>query len=115
MAGTGANPPIATYAVPANDSSWLPTGDANNVLSWDGVVQAPDLCRGHPMDNKVGAVFTATVSQNPPTGSLVDWRFKYRDPNAKGKGNVNCLDTSDPRRSDAATCGASWSQTFRDP
>ena len=78
-------------------------------------MQAPDLCQGHPMDNKIGAVFTATVSQNPPTGSLVDWRFKYRDANAKGKGNVNCLDTSDPRRNDAATCGASWSQTFRDP
>src|SRR5882724_3542868 len=67
------------------------------------------------MANDTGAIFSATVSQNPPTGSLVDWRFKYRDPNAKGKGNVNCTDASDPRRNQADVCGASWSETVRDP
>jgi SdrD B-like protein len=104
-----------TYSVPTGNTNWLPTGDANSVLSWMGSTQAPDLCSGNPMDNAKGAVFTATVSQNPPTGSLVDFRFKYRDPNAKGKGNVNCLDTSDPRRNKADVCGASWSQTVTDP
>jgi hypothetical protein len=103
------------YSVPANNTNWLPTGDANSILSWDGAVQAPDGCSGNVMANHTGAIFTTTVSQNPPTGSLVDWRFKYRDPNAKGKGNVNCTDSSDPRRNDAATCGASWSETVRDP
>jgi len=44
-------------------------------------------------------------------GSLVDFRFKYRDPNAKG----NWLDTSDPRRAKADVCGASWSETVLDP
>ncbi len=67
------------------------------------------------MDNSKGAIFEATVLQNPDTGSLLNWRFKYRDPNAKGKGNVNCLDTSDPRRNKADVCGASWSETVRDP
>jgi hypothetical protein len=107
--------PATTYSVPANNTDWLPTGDANSVLSWMGSAQAPNLCNGFPMDNARGAVFTSTVSQNPATGSLVDFRFKYRDPNAKGKGNVNCLDTSDPRRAKADVCGASWSGTITDP
>ena len=67
------------------------------------------------MDNSKGAIWKATIAQNPETGSLVNWRFKYRDPNAKGKGNVNCLDLSDPRRNKADVCGASWSQTVKDP
>ncbi len=104
-----------TYAVPAGYTGWLPTGDANNVLSWMGSVQAPDICSGKRMDDVNGAVYVATVAQNPPTGTLADFRFKYRDPNAKGKGNVNCLDTSDPRRAKADVCGASWSATVRDP
>jgi hypothetical protein len=103
------------YSIAANNTQWLPTGDANSVLSWQGSALAPDLCGGNPMDNRKGAVFTATVAQNPPSGSLVDFRFKYRDPAAKGKGNVNCLDTTDPRRDRADVCGASWSQTVRDP
>jgi hypothetical protein len=104
-----------SYSVPANNTQWQPTGDANSVLSWAGSGQAPDGCGGHIMDNSVGAIWNSNISQSPDTGQLLHWRFKYRDPNAKGKGNVNCLDTSDPRRNDAATCGASWSQTVRDP
>ena len=104
------------YDVPANNRDWQPTGDANSVLSWAGSGQAPAGCGpGNVMDNSKGAIFEATVSQNPDTGSLLNWRFKYRDPNAKGKGNVNCLDTSDPRRNKADVCGASWSETVRDP
>jgi len=78
-------------------------------------VQTPDLCGGFPMDNAKGGVFTATVSQNPASGSLVDFRFKYRNPAAKGKVDTNCTDPNAPKRDDAATCGASWSQTVRDP
>jgi hypothetical protein len=104
-----------TFAIPAGNTDWLPTGDANSVLSWMGSAQAPNVCNGFPMDNARGAVYKATVLQSPPTGSLVDFRFKYRDPNAKGKGNVNCLDTSDPRRAKADVCGASWSGTVTDP
>ncbi len=104
------------YNVPAHNTDWQPTGDANNVLSWAGSGLAPTGCGpGNAMDNSKGAIFEATVSQNPDTGSLLNWRFKYRDPNAKGKGNVNCLDTSDPRRNRADVCGASWSETVRDP
>jgi len=104
-----------TYNVPAGNTNWLPTGDANSILSWMGAVQTPDLCGGFPMDNAKGAVFTATVAQNPPSGSLVNFRFKYRNPAAKGKVDTNCTDASEPKRNDAATCGASWSETVRDP
>jgi hypothetical protein len=47
--------------------------------------------------------------------TLLYWRFKYRDPNAKGKGNVNCLDTSEPRRAKVDVRGASRSQTITEP
>lgn len=104
-----------TYNISAEDTSNHPTNNANSILSWEGAVQAPaTLCGGQIGRNQTGAVFHTTVTQNPHVG-LVDWQFKYRDPNAKGKGNVNCTDASDPRRNDAATCGASWSQTVRDP
>jgi uncharacterized repeat protein (TIGR01451 family) len=108
------------YAIPASTKAtdWLVTGDANNVWSWQGAVQAPaTLCGGggNKLDASKGAVFTATVLQTPQTNSLVDFRFKFRDPAAKGKPNTNCLDTSDPNRSKADVCGASWSGTKRDP
>jgi hypothetical protein len=104
------------YAVPAGNTDWLPTGDANSVLSWQGSVIASGVCGGiGKLNASRGAVFTATVSQDPPTGSLVAFRFKYRDPAAKGKPNTNCLDTSDPNRARADVCGASWSGTKTDP
>jgi hypothetical protein len=103
-----------TLNIPANDTNWHQTGDQNNILSWEGAVKAPDLCGGNRMRNQIGATFTATVSQNPQV-SLVDWRFHYRDPAAKGKPNTNCTDASDPNRNRADVCGASWSQTLRDP
>jgi hypothetical protein len=103
------NPCIAT--------DWLPTGDANSVLSWQGSVRvgvtSPAICGGvGKLDASKGAVFTATVSASPPQpGATVTFRFKYRDPAAKGKPNTNCLDTSDPNRNRADVCGASWSAT----
>ena len=100
-----------TYNIPAGNTEWLPTGDQTSVLSWMGSAQAPNLCGASPMDNAKGAVFKSTVFPDPPSGSLVDFRFKYRDPNAKG----NWLDTSDPRRAKADVCGASWSETVLDP
>jgi hypothetical protein len=55
-----------------------------------------------------GASFTADL-QSTGTND-VHFRFHYRDPNAKGKGNVNC---SDPNQNtgDSSVCGASWSAT----
>ncbi len=59
-------------------------------------------------------ILNATVTQNPHV-DLVDWQFPYRDPAAKGKPNTDCTNASDPNRNRADVCGASWSQTFRDP
>jgi hypothetical protein len=104
-----------TFNIPAGNTNNFATNNQNSILAWEGAVQAPaTLCGGAVGRNQVGAVFNASVTQNPHAG-LVDWQFHYRDPNAKGKGNVNCTDANDPKRSDAATCGASWSQTVRDP
>jgi len=83
-------------------------------LSWQGSVRvgvnSPAICGGTgKLNASKGAVYTATVAQNPPTGSLVAFRFKFRDPAAKGKPNTNCLDTSDPTgpgRRSAARPGA---------
>jgi hypothetical protein len=106
--------PNATYNVPANNTNNFPTGDANSVLSWEGSIQAPGLCGGNPMANQSGAIFSSTSNATPEDSPA--FQFKYRDPNAKGgtKGNVNCADPNwvpIADRNDAATCGASWSQT----
>jgi uncharacterized repeat protein (TIGR01451 family) len=120
-------PPMLINAVAGAD--WLPTGDANSVLSWQGAVLlggtpvnppagavgAPAICGGVGVLNAShGAVFNATIS-GVPTGGHVTFRFKYRDPFAKGKPNTDCLDTSDPNRARADVCGASWSETKTDP
>jgi uncharacterized repeat protein (TIGR01451 family) len=102
-----------TYNVTAG-SNWIPTGDQNSVLSWQGSVIA-SVCGGvGQLNASKGAVFTSTVSGTPPGGKTT-FRFKFRDPAAKGKPNTNCLDTSDPNRAKADVCGASWSQTVTDP
>ncbi len=74
------NLPNATYTDSANNNNWSPTGDQNSVLSWEGAVQAPDLCGGKPMANQSGAIYNATTN----TQGGANFRFKYRDPNAKG-------------------------------
>jgi uncharacterized repeat protein (TIGR01451 family) len=98
-------------------SDWKPTGDANSVLSWQGSIVAPaTLCGGNgaKLDASKGATFSTTIF-GAPAGGNVTFRFKFRDPAAKGKPNTNCLDTSDPNRAKADVCGASWSATKTDP
>jgi len=108
--------PLGTIGYSAvNGADWLPTGDANSVLSWQGAVKAQaNLCGGGKLDASKGAVFNATVT-GVPAGKAITFRFKYRDPAAKGKPNTDCLDTSDPNRAKADVCGASWSATKTDP
>ena len=104
-----------TFNIAAGDTTNHASGDQNSILVWEGAVQAPaGLCGGAGGRNQRGAVFSATVSQNPPAG-LVDWQFHYRDPAAKGKPNTDCTNANDPNRNRADVCGASWSQTVRDP
>jgi hypothetical protein len=108
---------VKLRATDLSGSDWLPTGDANSVLSWQGSIIAPNtLCGGggNQLDGSKGAVFNATIS-GAPAGGKVTFRFKFRDPAAKGKPNTNCLNTSDPNRAKADVCGASWSETKTDP
>jgi hypothetical protein len=105
-----------TFSVPKGQTDWLPTGDQNNILSWQGALQVPvNVCGGGSkvfLDGSKGAVFNATISASPnQTGAMTNWRFHYRDPAAKGKGNVNCTDATNPKRNNSDVCGASWSGT----
>ncbi len=98
------------YSDPTNFTDWLPTGDQQVPASYQGAVQAPDLCGGGAMyDTNSGATFSADLQST--TSSAVTVRFHYRDPAAKAKGNHNCADPNDPAAGDAATCGASWSSS----
>ena len=98
------------YSDAQNFSDWLPTGNQQIPASFEGAVQAPDLCGGRAMfDTSSGATFTADLQST--TTSAVTVRFHYRDPAAKGKGNHNCADPADPLAGDSATCGASWSSS----
>ena len=45
--------------VPANNTDWLPIGDANRILSSMGAVHTPDPCGGYAMRNAIGATFLA--------------------------------------------------------
>jgi hypothetical protein len=129
--GTGTvTVPLAAKQINASSGAdWLPTGDQNSVLSWEGAVLVggtpvnppagavggPAICGGTgQLDASHGAVYNATVS-GVPAGGHVTFRFKYRDPFAKGKSNTDCLDTTDPNRAKADVCGASWSETKTDP
>ncbi|MFO1429993.1 MAG: SdrD B-like domain-containing protein [Candidatus Competibacteraceae bacterium] len=103
-----------TYNV-TSGSDWVPTGDQNSVLSWQGSIKASAVCGGiGQLDASRGATFTTNII-GAPTGGNTTFRFKYRDPAAKGKPNTNCLDTTDPNRNKADVCGASWSATKTDP
>jgi hypothetical protein len=96
------------YTIPANDSGWYPSGDENDPLVYQGAVQAPaGLCGGTGQLNGSGGATISGDLQSTVTTAQVHVRFHYRDPNAKGKGNVNCSSGSYA----ADVCGASWSGT----
>jgi hypothetical protein len=99
--------------IPANSQDWFLTGDQNNILSFMGAVQAPNLCAGGLMYNSSGATFDGFVSGTQTVG-VITFQFHYRIPAAKGQPNTNCTDANDPNRNSATICGASWSPT-KDP
>jgi hypothetical protein len=105
---------IAPFTIPANSTAKYLTADQNNILSWMGAVQSPDLCGGQLMYNSEGANFNVNVNSSAHTG-VINFQWHYRIPAAKGKGTpivgTNCTDASDPNRDRADVCGASWSAT----
>jgi hypothetical protein len=100
--------PSTGYVVPANNSQWFPTGDQSSTESYQGSVAASGLCggTGSLSVRAGGATFTADVHSTDSADSI-SVRFHFRDPNAKGKGNIDCR-LSSPSK---AICGAGWSAT----
>jgi len=97
------------YSDPPNSSAWYPSGPLgqDDPASYQGSVTAR-VCGGSGTLNALaGSVFSAEVEADQ-TAAPIHIRFHYRDPNAKGKGNVDCQTTSSPP---ASVCGASWSIT----
>lgn len=111
------------YNVPANFNNNVPmdlkndgttvNGSEASYGSYQGAVQAPDLCNGGGMNASGGAIFyAATVQWSVAPVSTLSLQFHYRDPAGKGKGNVNCASSTDnPDPGNAAVCGSSWSGT----
>lgn len=97
------------YTDPLNSSAWFPSGPLgqDDPATYQGSVTAL-VCGGiGTLNASAGAVFTAEV-QASHTAAPVHIRFHYRDPNAKGQGNVNCQTATN---APASVCGASWSGT----
>jgi hypothetical protein len=107
----GLTKPGQSYAVAAGYTGWTPPDPQQQVGVFMGSAQAPDLCGGAIMKSQVGATFQAVFAQSPQVG-VTTVQFHYRDPNAKGQGNINCADPTVNNGSlGAAVCGASWSPT----
>jgi len=97
------------YSDPLNSSAWYPSGPLgqDDPATYEGSVTAI-VCGGSgTLNASAGAVFSAQLEADH-TVAPVHVRFHYRDPNAKGQGNVNCQTASSPP---ASVCGASWSGT----
>lgn len=99
------------YHDPQGSSSWYPSGDQDSAASYQGSTTAGSLCGGGATMHNTQATFTAVVSATTPVNKI-NFRFHYRVPDAKGKGNVDCSSTAaNPDPGNAAVCGASWSGT----
>ena len=100
--------PAGGWVVPANSGQNIPTNDEASPLSFEGSTVAK-VCGGTgTLDASSGATFSATVKATAPNS--IQMKFHYRDPNAKGKGNVDCSAPSSAGLG-ADVCGASWSGT----
>jgi hypothetical protein len=91
---------------------WVPTGNQSSVLVYQGAIQVPDLCSGGKVSLAKGGSFTADVQSSDTTHSI-SLQWHYRDPNAKGQGNIDCASTSPGNNTTAGVgaCSASWSAT----
>jgi hypothetical protein len=100
--------PAGGWVVPANSHENVPTGDEKAPKGFEGSTVA-HVCGGSgTLDASSGATFSATVKATAPNSLQI--KFHYRDPNAKGKGNVDCSAASSEGLG-ADVCGASWSST----
>jgi hypothetical protein len=101
---------------PAGSSRWYPTNTANesDPSAFQGSVVVPAICGvGKAMysaSQTGGATLTGTLQSTASYTTNV--QFHYRDPNALGRGNIDCSNKNqNPSPGSPAACGASWSAT----
>jgi hypothetical protein len=94
------------WTVAAGNTSYVPWSDQGAPASYQGSVQAPDLCGGKTMYS-TSATFAADARATD-TNDPISVQFHYRVPAAKGQGNVNCADGVQHA---ASVCGAGVSST----
>jgi hypothetical protein len=70
--------PDSTFQVPANNSSWYPSGDQSSALTYQGSTGPLDRCNGSVMRDQQGARFGATFRSSDTVDS-VHVRFHYVD------------------------------------
>jgi hypothetical protein len=67
-----------TYAVPASNGSWFPSGDQHSPLVYQGAIAVPDACGGGTISLGAGGTFTAQLfSDVPVPGNGVHVRWHY--------------------------------------
>lgn len=94
-----------------NYTPWL-TQNSTSPLSYQGAVQAPDLCSGGAMYSSSfsgGASFSANVESIDPSPVSID--FHYAVPAGAGQTNTDCYSASSPGATDPTVCGTPLSTT----
>lgn len=99
---------MATGPYTPNGTSWAPwlTVDSTSPLSYQGAVQAPDLCSGGTMYSNnfsTGASFSANVESL--SASPVTVQFHYAVPAGDAQTNTDCYDASSPGATTSSICG----------
>ena len=85
---------------------------STNPLSYQGAVQAPNLCNGAPMysESQVGgATFSANVTSTD--SSTVNVEFHYAVPAGANQTNTDCYDSNSPGALTSSICGTTLSAT----
>ena len=83
----GSSPALAiplrdqTMVDPAGSTTWYPSGDQSNSVTYQGDLTAPDLCGGGVMDDARGALLT-TAFLSTDTVDKYNFRFHYSDHSA---------------------------------
>jgi len=72
----GSSGTVGPYDIPSNNTAWFPTGDQSSALSYQGSIDAPDLCEGGTMSLRNGGAFTGDA-QSSDAADPVNVRFHY--------------------------------------
>ena len=82
----------ATYAIPANNGQWFPSGDQQSQLTYEGSLQVPDLCAGGEISLANGGTFNAAVMADalvPGNGVHVRWHYSANGSSGSWSGTAS--------------------------